>query len=185
MKELSLAMLRAGIFGFGGGPSVMPLFRHEAVKNYHWMDDDEFSEILAIANALPGPIATKMAGYLGYRLHGVTGAIWGIICHIFPSSILMIALLSIVGWLSGSKVVIGMIAAVMPVVVVMLLEMALQFTKKSLQGLGIAASLLFFALALILLEVLHIHSGVAVLLFLAYGAVHFKLLARLKRGSSS
>ena len=28
LKQLSLGMLRAGIFGFGGGPSVMPLFRH-------------------------------------------------------------------------------------------------------------------------------------------------------------
>jgi len=102
-----------------------------------------------------------------------------------PSTVLMIALLSIVGWLSGSKVVIGMIAAVMPVVVVMLLEMALQFTKKSLQGLGILVSLLFFGIALVLLEILHIHSGVAVLLFLAYGAVHFKLVARFKGGDSS
>ncbi len=181
MKELSLAMLRAGIFGFGGGPSVMPLFRHEAVKKYHWMDDDEFSEILAIANALPGPIATKMAGYLGYRLHGALGAIWGVICHILPSSILMIALLSIVGWLSSSKIVIGMIAAVMPVVVIMLLDMALQFSQKSLKGLGIVMSIVFFAIAILLLEVLHIHSGVAVILFLIYGAAHFKLVERVKR----
>jgi len=180
MKQLALGMLRSGIFGFGGGPSVMPLFRHEAVKNYKWMSDDEFSETLAIANALPGPIATKMAGYIGYRLGGVFGAIWGVLCHIVPSAIMMIALLSLVGWLSGSKVVMGMIAAVVPVVVVMLLEMALQFTQKSIKGLGIVLSIIFIAIAFVLLQVLHIHSGIAVLLFLLYGSVHFKIFRRQK-----
>lgn len=181
LKQLSLGMLRTGIFGFGGGPSVMPLFRHEAVKNYNWMSDDEFSETLAIANALPGPIATKMAGYIGYRLGGVLGAILGILCHVVPSAVMMIALLSIVGWLSGSTVVIGMIAAVVPVVVVMLLDMAMQFTQKSIKGLGIALSLVFIAIAFVLLQVLHIHSGIAVLLFLLYGSVHFTLVRRKKK----
>lgn len=47
---------------------MIPLIRHEAVNKYKWIDDDEFGEILAIANALPGPIATKMAAYLGFKL---------------------------------------------------------------------------------------------------------------------
>ena len=55
-KELTIAMLRTGILGFGGGPSVIPLIRYEAVSRYHWMRDEEFGEILAIANALPGPL---------------------------------------------------------------------------------------------------------------------------------
>lgn len=58
-RDLTAAMVRTGILGFGGGPSVIPLIRHEAVNKYKWIDDDEFGEILAIANALPGPIAAK------------------------------------------------------------------------------------------------------------------------------
>lgn len=50
--ELIIAMMRTGILGFGGGPSVIPLIRHEAVVKYHWINDDEFGETLAIANAL-------------------------------------------------------------------------------------------------------------------------------------
>lgn len=61
-RELIIAMTRTGILGFGGGPSVIPLIRHEAVSKFNWIDDDEFGEILAIANALPGPIATKNVG---------------------------------------------------------------------------------------------------------------------------
>lgn len=40
-------------FSDSGRSSVIPLIRHEAVNKYKWIDDDEFGEILAIANALP------------------------------------------------------------------------------------------------------------------------------------
>ncbi|KAF9113979.1 hypothetical protein BGX30_006751 [Mortierella sp. GBA39] len=70
-------MFRTGILGYGGGPSTVPLIRHEAVSRYRWMADEEFGEVLAIANTLPGPIATKLAAYLGYRLKGTLGALFG------------------------------------------------------------------------------------------------------------
>ncbi len=180
-QQLAMAMLRTGVLGYGGGPSVMPLFRHEAVEKYKWLNDDEFGEILAIANALPGPIATKMAGYLGYKLRGAKGAVWAILCHIVPSSIFMITLLSIVGFLSSSKVVLGMIAAVMPVVAVMLAEMAYSFGEKTIKGLGLVMGISCFAIAFILLQVIHVHSGIGVLLFLAYGCIHFRLVSHWKK----
>lgn len=181
-QQLAMMMLRTGILGYGGGPSVMPLFRHEAVENYKWMDDEEFGEILAIENALPGPIATKMAGYLGYKLKGKRGAAWAILCHIVPSSIFMITLLSVVGFLSNSRVVLGMIAAVIPVVVIMLADMTYQFGKKSIKGLGFVMGISCFTMAFILLQVIHVYSGIGVLLFLAYGSIHFRIVSKWKKG---
>ncbi len=81
--QIAVAMCRTGILGYGGGPSVIPLIRHDAVTRYGWLTDDEFGETLAIANALPGPIATKMAAYLGYKLKGSGGRCspcWRISC---------------------------------------------------------------------------------------------------------
>ena len=73
--DIAMAMLRTGVLGYGGGPSVIPLFRHEAVFRYKWIDDEEFGDILAFANALPGPIATKMAAQLGYRQKGLVALV--------------------------------------------------------------------------------------------------------------
>lgn len=64
---------RVGMLGFGGGPSSIPLVHKEVVEKYKWMNDDEFSDVLALGNALPGPIATKMAGYIGFRVGGFLG----------------------------------------------------------------------------------------------------------------
>ncbi|MFM9279980.1 chromate transporter [Paenibacillus jiagnxiensis] len=178
--NLSAAMIRTGILGYGGGPSVIPLIRYEAVTRYKWLEDDEFGETLAIANALPGPIATKMAAYLGYRQKGVLGAIIAVLAHILPSSIAMIALLSAVQFLSTSKVVAGMIAAVTPVVAVMLGTMAYEFGEKAVKGLGKYVGVAFFTVSLLLLQVIEIHPAIVIVLFLAYGAVHFRLVAKLK-----
>lgn len=178
-------MLRTGIFGFGGGPSVIPLIRYEAVSRYHWLEDDEFGEVLAVANALPGPIATKMAAYLGYQQRGVLGATVSVLAHIFPTCLAMILLLAAVNVLSYSKAVGGMIAAVMPVIAVMLGLMAYEFAEKAVKGLGKWLGSLFFIISFLLLQVVSIHPAIVIVIFLAYGAVHFRLKDRMKNNKSN
>lgn len=179
--ELIIAMVRTGILGFGGGPSVIPLIRHEAVVKYHWVNDDEFGETLAIANALPGPIATKMSAYLGYRLKGVSGAIVATAAHILPTCLAMVALVTLVSVLSSSQIIQNMIGAVTPVIAVLLGIMAYEFGKKTLKGFGMIFGIALFLLAFIGLQVLSIHPGIIVIVFLCYGAFHFKLKQRWNR----
>ncbi|MDR0123812.1 MULTISPECIES: chromate transporter [Bacillus] len=179
--ELIIAMVRTGILGFGGGPSVIPLIRHEAVVKYQWINDDEFGETLAIANALPGPIATKMSAYLGYRLKGTRGAIVATVAHILPSCLAMVALVTLVSVLSSSQIIQNMIGAVTPVIAVLLGIMAYEFGQKTLKGFGMIFGVTLFLLAFIGLQVLSIHPGIIVILFLCYGAFHFKLNQRWNR----
>ncbi|MCD9024501.1 chromate transporter [Cohnella silvisoli] len=178
--QLAWAMGKTGILGYGGGPSVIPLIRYEAVTRYRWLEDDEFGEILAIANALPGPIATKMAAYLGYRQKGVLGSIVAVLAHILPSAIAMICLLSFVEYLSNSEVIQGMIVAVMPVISVMLGVMAYEFAKRAYKGLGKIMVVVFCGIAFVLLQLIPVHPAIVIALFLTYGAVHFRITDRLK-----
>ncbi|MFI8721137.1 chromate transporter [Bacillus altitudinis] len=176
-----IAMVRTGILGFGGGPSVIPLIRHEAVVKYKWINDDEFGETLAIANALPGPIATKMSAYLGYRLKGVSGAIVATAAHILPTCLAMVALVTLVSVLSSSVIIQNMIGAVTPVIAVLLGIMAYEFGQKALKGFGMIFGIVLFLLAFVGLQVLSIHPGIIVIFFLCYGAFHFKLKDRWTR----
>ncbi|WP_241674598.1 chromate transporter [Paenibacillus luteus] len=179
--QLSWAMIKTGIIGYGGGPSVIPLIRYEAVTNYKWIDDEEFGEILALANALPGPIATKMAAYLGYKEKGTIGAIVAVLAHIVPSGLAMILLLSFVQYLSSAAFIQGMIGAVTPVIAVMLGMMAYEFGEKAVKGLGKYIGFGFFALAFGLLQGIKLHPAIVILLFLGYGAFHLRTVAALQR----
>ncbi|MNJ01077.1 hypothetical protein D3C73_1605960 [compost metagenome] len=71
-----------------------------------------------------------------------------------------------------------MIAAVSPVIAVMLGVMAYEFGSKGIKGLGITAGILSLLLALLFLEILSVHPAIVIMLFLAYGAVHFRITDR-------
>ncbi|MFC0211925.1 chromate transporter [Paenibacillus chartarius] len=179
--DLCTAMLRTGLLGYGGGPSTVPLIRFEAVTRYRWMTDEEFGDVLAIANALPGPIATKLAAYLGYRLKGTAGAIAGIAAHIFPSCLAMIVLVEFIQAFSSSAFIHGMIAAVVPVVSVMLAQMTYEFAVKAAAGLGKKWAIVLGVIVFALLQWFQLHPAIVIALFLGYGALHFKTISHFKK----
>lgn len=165
---LFLAFFRVGIFGYGGGPSSIPLVHKEVVEHYGWFTDDEFGDLLALGNTLPGPIATKLAGYIGYRVAGPIGMINAVLATILPSVVAMIALLTTLSMYKDKPWVQGMTNAVVPVVGFMLAQLTWQFTKKSKDGMGWTQALLFIVLSLILIELLGLHPGIMIGLLLLY-----------------
>src|SRR4051812_15050163 len=121
--DLFMAFFRVGMLGYGGGPSSIPLVQKEVVGRYKWMDGDEFGDVLALANALPGPIATKLAGYIGYRVAGFLGMVNAVAATILPTIFLMILLLTGLNAFKEQPWVNGASKAVIPVVAVMLVMM--------------------------------------------------------------
>lgn len=162
-RDISIAFFRSGILGFGGGPSAIPLLHQEVVKKYKWMDDDEFGDTLALSNTLPGPINTKMAGYIGYRIGGVWGCLNAIFVSVLPTVLMMILLLGLIQKYKDIPKVQNMSVAVIPVVAVMLGQMTWDFIKKSGESLGWFRALLLIILSSILVEVLHIHPAIVIL----------------------
>lgn len=158
-RDLFWAFLRIGLLGFGGGPSMIPLVQQEVVKRHAWLSDEEFADILAIANTLPGPIATKMPGYIGYRVGGVTGCINAVLAVILPTIIAMIALLGVFSRYRDVAWIQGMGQGVVPVVMVMMGQLAWDFLNKSQLVLGWIVSLAMAAVAGVLIYLLGVHPG--------------------------
>ena len=152
--SIFMAFLRVGVFGYGGGPSMIPLVHKEVVEKFGWMEDKEFSDLLALANALPGPIATKMAGYIGFRVAGVAGMINAVLSTILPTILAMILLLTSLSALSHQPWVKGMTNGVLPVVGVMLAVLTWDFFKKGKKGMGWTKSLILVAISILLVVVL-------------------------------
>lgn len=140
LVQLFVAFFRANIFGYGGGPSTIPLIEAEAVNNYQWMTQEEFADALAIGNTLPGPIATKMAGFVGYHVAGWPGAAVALIATVAPTVIAMIALYTVLSRFKSSPLVQGMIAGVRPIVWVLFVTLAVDYLAfvKSAPTIGLA-----------------------------------------------
>ncbi|KXS38886.1 MAG: chromate transporter [Halomonadaceae bacterium T82-2] len=178
-RQLFLAFLRVGLFGFGGGPSMIPLVHQEVVKRHAWMDDEAFADVLAIGNTLPGPIATKMAGYIGYRVGGALGAVNAVIAVVAPVVVAMVALLGLYARHGDQGWVQGMGQGVVPVVMVMMARLTLDFFNKARAGLGWVLTLALGGAAGVLIYGLGIHPGLVI------GALLVAALLRPERREST
>jgi chromate transporter len=154
--SIFLAFFIPGIVGYGGGPASIPLVENEVVDRYEWMTVEEFGEVLAIGNALPGPIATKMAGYIGYA--------------VAPSLLLMIFLLGLLTKFKDSPKVKSMTNLIRPAITILLGVMTYQFFASSYYSNGILQTLFLIAISLLLLEKLKVHPAFVIFGALGYGA---------------
>lgn len=165
------AFLIPGILGYGGGPASIPLIENEVVDEYGWMTVNEFSEVLAIGNALPGPIATKMAGYIGYTQGGVLGATVGVLATVAPSLILMLGLLSLLMKYKESPKVKRLTIVVRPVIAVLLGVMTYDFFRSSYEDVGTLQTIIIGGIAYVLMEKVKIHPAYVISAALIYGAL--------------
>lgn len=125
-----LAFFRSSILSYGGGPASIPLMRKEVVDNFGWFTNEKFADALAAGNTLPGPIAPKMAAYVGYNVAGVWGAVVGVVAAVVPTAIAIVMLAKLLNVYRDSPRVQGMLKIAKPIVVVLLLQSALELMKK-------------------------------------------------------
>lgn len=92
--KLFISTLYLSTFTFGGGYVIVTLMKKKFVDEYHWIEENEMLDLVAIAQSAPGPIAVNGAIVIGYKLAGMTGVITAIVGTIIPP-FLIISLISI------------------------------------------------------------------------------------------
>ena len=142
------AFAKVGVLGYGGGLTFVPLIRMITVQN-GWMTTEEFADIFAMGNALPGPIATKLAGYVGYRAAGIPGVIAGLFGIVMPSLVVMIGLLGLMMKYRHLPAIEGMIRAIRPVVIVLLIQLAVDLFPDAIRS-DITVAIALISLVLIM-----------------------------------
>lgn len=91
--DMFLTFAKIGGFTLGGGYAMVPVMEKEIVDKKHWLEKEEFMDILVVAQSTPGLFAIDMASHIGYKLKGVGGGIVGALGVAIPSiiAILIIA----------------------------------------------------------------------------------------------
>jgi chromate transporter len=168
--EIFLAFFIPGIVGYGGGPAFIPLIQYEVVNRYGWMTVEEFGELLALGNTLPGPIATKMAGYVGYEIGGPLGAFVALFATVAPSLIAMVFLLGLLYKFKDSPRVKRMTSLIRPTIAILLAVLAYQFFSTSWVSAGMLQTIFLVVVSFLLLEKWKVHPAYVIVGSLAYGA---------------
>lgn len=168
--DLLLSFTKVGILGFGGGPSFIPLIEEEVVSHHHWLTEKEFVDALAIGNTLPGPIATKLSTYVGYKIGGIPGVIAGLIGTVMPSLILMLIITAFFWEFKDLDATKGMLRGIRPAVVGMLAAVTFGLIKPSIASFpeGIIAVCCF-----LLMAAFNINPGLIMILSAVTGIIFF------------
>lgn len=90
-KSLFLTFFKIGAFTFGGGWAMISIIEREIVDKHHWIERDEFLDLLAITQSLPGILAVNIATAIGDKIKGTRGAVVASLGTILPSFFIILA----------------------------------------------------------------------------------------------
>lgn len=123
--QLIVSYLKIGFFGFGGGYAMLSLIHSEVVVRNQWLTNGEFSDIVAISQMTPGPIAINSATYIGYEVAGLLGSVVATVSVCLPALTIMILITRFFLRLRDNRYVKGVVMGMRPVVVGMIASAAL------------------------------------------------------------
>jgi len=147
--ELFLTFLKIGAFTFGGGYAMIPLIQKEVCENKKWLSEKDISDVVAISESTPGPIAINAATFVGSRRAGFRGAFMATLGVVLPS-FLIISLLSLIltefqSYKAVRYAFMGIRAAVLALILKALWMMFKASKKKLVSYFIMAASLVLTA----------------------------------------
>lgn len=125
LLQLFVSYLKIGFFGFGGGYAMLSLIHSEVVVRNGWLTNGEFSDIVAISQMTPGPIAINSATYIGYEVAGFWGSVVATVAVCLPALTIMMLITRFFLRLRDNRYVQGVVKGMRPVVVGMIAAAAL------------------------------------------------------------
>ena len=112
MSEVLRIFTRLGLTSFGGPTAHLGYFREEFVGKRKWLTDDEYADLVALCQFMPGPASSQVGMAIGLKRAGYAGMLAAWVGFTLPSVVLMVAFalgvahlgdISDAGWLAGLK----------------------------------------------------------------------------------
>lgn len=113
---------------------MIPLIQREVVDEQHWLEEDEFLNMIALAQAAPGVIAVNSAIFIGYRIAGWRGLVASVLGAVLPSFVIILLIAMAFRNIRDIPAVEAVMKGVRPAVVGLLaaavVRMAVSFAKS-------------------------------------------------------
>lgn len=125
--------LMLGCVSFGGPAAHLGYFKKRFVDDLSWLTDEEYAQIVALSQFLPGPGSSQTGFAIGYRMAGTLGGICAFVAFTSPSVILMILLASFGTALSSEPIYQGIIHGLKLLAVVVVADATLGMFRSFCQ----------------------------------------------------
>ena len=131
-SKLFRIFLEVGGFTFGGGYAMLPLLETELVEKREWLTNEEFLDIFAIVQGIPGIIAINSALFIGYKLKGILGALTAVAGISLPSIVIISLITEPLLNLQHNQHVSGIFMGIRVCVVVLIFWAGFKMGKKAI-----------------------------------------------------
>lgn len=135
--KLFFTFFKIGAFTFGGGWAMISIIEKEIVDKHRWLEREDFLDLLAIAQAVPGILAVNISVVVGDRLRGCKGSVAAATGTILPSFliILAIAIFLTPELIKNNAVISSIFKGIRPAVVALIIAPVLTSAKAA--GIGL------------------------------------------------
>lgn len=122
---------RIGAFTLGGGYAMIPIIEEEVVRKNHWVDEQEFLDLIAVSQSCPGVFAINISTFIGYKMDKTRCALVCAAGTALPSFliILAIAMFFVAFW--GNEVVESVFRGIRPAVVALIAAPTFRLAKSA------------------------------------------------------
>ena len=132
LLKIVLVFAKIDLISFGGGYVAIPIVQKEIVEVQHWMTNAEFSDVLAIDELTPGPVAINCATFVGQKMAGTLGGIAATFGNVLPSIIIAIILYKVYAKYHGLSSLDGILFGLKAMVLGLLGSVALTLWKNAI-----------------------------------------------------
>ncbi len=129
--EMFTTFLKIGAFTFGGGFAMIPIIQEEIVERRGWIDDEEFIDIISIAQSSPGPIAVNSSMFVGYTVKGFPGALISTIGTVLPSFIIILIIANFFSSVQDNLILDKIFYGIRPTVVALIFSTVYRLLKDA------------------------------------------------------
>ena len=145
--QLFLSFFKIGAFTIGGGYVMIPLIEQEVVERRRWIEREEFTEMLTLAQSTPGPISINSAVFVGYKTLGLGGMLTAVLATTIPSFVTILLIAICFADLRDNPTVERIFRGIRPAVVSLIVVPVVNMLKKSGFRPGVVALAVVAALA--------------------------------------
>lgn len=133
LPDLFFTFFKIGAFTFGGGWAMISIIEKEIVDKHHWLEREEFLDLLAVAQSLPGILAVNIAVAIGDKLKGMRGSIVAALGTILPSftMILLIAVFLTPDLIKNNETLSAIFKGIRPAVVALIIAPVISSGKAA------------------------------------------------------
>jgi len=150
---------------------MIPLIEKEIVQKYHWLTIEQFTELIAISEMTPGPIAVNSATFVGYKVAKFWGAVGSTLGIVLPSFLVIWFIASVFFSFQDNQTVQAAFRGLKPAILALIVIAALTVGKVTISD---YRSLIIFILVVAGIWFLKIHPILALIISAVFGMVFLR-----------